>query len=131
MKESYIKHINPAFSDDRGSITDILDDVSINHTGIITSKKGTVRANHYHLKQDQYNYIISGEVKLTLWAPDNDKTKKDFILKEGDIVYIPAMIAHRMEFLEDTLFIDLNTESRSNNGYETDTVRIEKDKSNT
>lgn len=124
MTQIKIKKVTPAFSDERGAISDILDDVAILHTGIINSKKGTVRGNHYHIKQTQYNYIISGKVKLITWQIKEPKKLTENILSSGDLVFIPAGVAHRMEFLEDTVFLDMNSESRSNNGYENDTVRV-------
>ena len=36
-----------AFSDDRGDITNILDE-PITHVAVITSAAGAVRGNHYH-----------------------------------------------------------------------------------
>lgn len=129
MKTIIIKKITSAFKDARGEIIDILDDAIIQHIGVITSKAGTVRANHYHIKQTQHNYILSGRVKLTTWDVNEKSKPVQNILVQGDIVFIPAGVAHRMEFLEDTVFLDFNSESRSNDGYEKDTVRVKYDPS--
>jgi dTDP-4-dehydrorhamnose 3,5-epimerase-like enzyme len=129
MNQIEIKKIIPAFSDERGAISDIVDDAVILHVGIITSKAGTIRANHYHIKQTQHNYILSGKVKLITWQVKDPKNVTKNILVPCDLVFIPAGVAHRMEFLEDTVFLDMNSESRSNDGYEKDTVRVEYDSS--
>lgn len=126
MNNVQIKKTDPVFTDQRGSIFDLLDDAIIQHVGIITSKKGTIRGNHYHLKQDQYNYIFSGKVKLLTRNIEGDsKLVESHILVPGDFVSIPTKVIHTMEFLEDTVFLDLNSESRSNDGYEKDTIRVQ------
>ena len=51
MKEVIVKHIEPVHEDERGIIMDILEDETILHIGLITSKKGCIRGNHYHNKQ--------------------------------------------------------------------------------
>ena len=129
MNQVEIRKIIPAFSDERGAISDIVDDAVILHVGIISSKKGTIRGNHYHIKQTQHNYILSGKSKLITWQVKGQKNVTQNILTEGDLVFIPAGVAHRMEFLEDTVFLDMNSESRSNDGYEKDTVRVNYDTS--
>lgn len=126
MNRVQIKKITSVFTDQRGSIFDLLDDAIIKHVGLITSKRGTIRGNHYHLKQDQYNYIFSGKVKLLTRHIEEDPNMTDsHILAPGDFVFIPTQIIHTMEFLEDTVFLDLNSESRSNDGYEKDTIRVQ------
>ena len=61
VNETAIK-IEPAFVDKRGSIANILEK-EICHVAIITSKKGAIRANHYHPKEMQYVYLVSGKYK--------------------------------------------------------------------
>ena len=61
MKKLKIK-IN--FKDNRGIISDILENENINAITLITIKKGKVRGNHYHKKTYQWNYIINGKMKL-------------------------------------------------------------------
>ena len=43
--------------DDRGVISDILQK-NINSVTFITIKKGKIRANHFHKKTIQWNYIL-------------------------------------------------------------------------
>jgi len=129
MKEIIIKHIKPVHEDERGIIKDILDDENILHIGIITSKTGSIRGNHYHTKAKQYNYIVSGKVELITKDLDDPNAEiKRVTLNKGDFVFIPTRIIHTMKALEDTEFLDFNTESRSGTGYEDDTVRVEIEK---
>ena len=120
-----VEKINPVFEDHRGKIMDLLDDEIILHVGMLTSRADSIRGNHYHKKAKQFNYIIKGTIELTTWDPTDPNPLPDVaILRKGDFVSIPAGIAHTMKALEDSEFLDLNTESRSNNAYEEDTFRV-------
>ena len=129
MREISIRRIQPVFEDSRGKIFDILDDEIILHVGIITSTKGAVRGNHYHKKAKQYNHILQGKIELSIKDIDNEtnRGKKKYILEKGDFVSIPSGIIHSLKALEDSVFLDLNTESRSEDGYEQDTIRVSND----
>lgn len=118
-----IKKITPAFEDERGIIMDILDDENIQHIGLITAKPSAVRGNHYHNKAKQYNYILKGKVEVIIHE-NKDAEPQSHILEKGDFIFIPAGIIHTIKAIEDTVFLDFNTESRSGDGYEQDTVRV-------
>ncbi|MFH2067778.1 MAG: cupin domain-containing protein [Pseudomonadota bacterium] len=121
-----IKKIKPVFEDERGAIYDILDDENILHIGLITAKKGAVRGNHYHKKAKQFNHILSGKMELKITDIDTGKVIKH-TLEKNDFISIPAGVGHTLIALEDSEFIDLNTESRSEDGYEQDTIRLNDD----
>ena len=46
------------------------------------------------------------------------------ILNAGDMVYTPPMAAHAMKFLEESIFLTMAKNSRSQQNYESDTVRV-------
>lgn len=115
--------LRPAFTDHRGSITDLLNRVEIRHVAVLTSKSGTVRGNHYHEKADQYNYVISG--KLELFAREPGQEIKKVVLRKGDLVLTKALCEHAMRFLEDSVLLVLTTQPRDEGGYEEDTKRPE------
>ncbi|MFA5887110.1 MAG: cupin domain-containing protein [Candidatus Nanoarchaeia archaeon] len=125
-KKISIKHIKPAFEDQRGAIHDILDDENILHIGLITSKKGAVRGNHYHNKAKQFNYVLKGKAEfLSKDSEDpNAKTEKN-IIKEGDFISIPPKVIHTIIALEDFEFLDFHDFSRTDNGYEKDVIRVD------
>ena len=130
LKEISITHIEPVFEDERGEIFDILDDENILHVGLITAKKGAMRGNHYHKRAKQYNYILDGKMELRIRdINESERNVNKYILEKGDFVYIPNGLVHTLIALEDSKFIDLNTESRSGEGYEEDTIRISHDTS--
>ena len=53
-----------AFSDKRGKIVDLIEKEKIHAITYITIKKNAVRGNHYHKKTIQWNYVLSGKLKL-------------------------------------------------------------------
>lgn len=122
-----VTHVKPEFIDERGYITRLVDDEKTKFRAVlyITSKTGTERGNHYHKKDSHYVFCVSGRFKYS----EKDMTKpnsstESVILKPGDLVLSNPMIAHSMEFLEDTVFLAITTEPREQNQYEGDTVRI-------
>jgi uncharacterized RmlC-like cupin family protein len=116
--------LSPAFSDQRGTITDLLNDVTIRSVGIVTSKAGMVRGNKYHLRERKYIYVMSGKME---WAyrKHGEREIQHEIFQTGDFFFTPPMEEHAMLFLEDTSIFQLTTESRAADGYEEDTVRTE------
>ena len=47
-----------AHKDARGTITDLISDDEINAVTLITFSQGAVRANHYHERTIQWNYVL-------------------------------------------------------------------------
>jgi len=121
MELETVKHIDPAFVDARGAIINVFEGTT-GHVAYITSKKGSVRANHYHKKDVQYMYLISGAYESHC-CPVNDPSQKQVLkVKAGDIVYTPAMVAHAQKFTEDSIFLSLTTRMREDGKYEEDTI---------
>lgn len=121
-------HIKPEFTDERGFISRLVDDVSVHFRAVllITSKAGSMRGNHYHKKDAHYVYCLSGKFKYSEKNMKKSSAKKEFvILKPGDLVLSRPMVAHSMEFLEDSVFLAITTEPREHEKYEKDTVRLE------
>lgn len=122
-----VTHIKPEFTDERGYISRLVNDDKAGFRAVlyITSKVGSERANHYHKKDSHYVYCLSGEFRYS----EKDMTKlnskiESVILKPGDLVLTKPMIAHSMEFLENTVFLAITTEHRQQDKYEDDLVRI-------
>ena len=114
-----VTHIKPEFTDERGFISRLVDGDTINFRAVlyIVSKKGAVRANHYHKKDYHSVYCLSGRFKPS-------SKVESVILKPGDLVLTHPMVAHRMEFLEDSVFLAITTEPRDQKKYEEDLVRL-------
>lgn len=102
------------------------DEIQITSVLLIISKKGSIRANHYHKKDTHYSYLISGKMEYTSKNLTRKRAKKTTrIVHAGEIIKTPPMMIHAMRFLEDTVFLALTTESRKRKDYERDTVRIQ------
>ena len=120
------RKIKPFHTDERGELSHLLaDEEPITSAVLITSKKGSVRANHYHKKDTHHVYMIKGSMKYT-YKDVNNKTgkKRTIIMKAGEVVTSPPLTIHAMKFLEDSVFLALTTEPRSSKQYEKDTVRV-------
>lgn len=123
-----VKHLKPEFKDYRGFITRIVNEPKIDIQAIllITQKRGTVRANHYHKKDSHWVYCLSGKFRYYEKNPKNESSKvQSVIIKSGDMVYSKPGIAHAMKALEDTVFLAITTEKRQQKSYEEDLVRVD------
>ena len=111
----------------RGSITKLLDDgaTTIRSVLLISSKKGAIRANHYHKQDAHYCYMLSGKMEYTEQPVDGDESRRTTtIIAAGDLIYTPPMTIHAMKFLEDSVFLALSPRPRSQKSYEDDLVRV-------
>lgn len=120
------RRVRPFFKDERGEMSHLIDDdAKITSALIISSKKGSIRANHYHKKDTHYSYMIKGEMEY-FSRPFKSKSKKlnKAIVREGEIVKTPPLTIHAMRFIKDSIFLALTTEARDQKKYEKDTVRI-------
>ena len=119
--------ITAEFTDERGAITKILDDgkTAPKSILIITSKAGTVRANHYHKTDAHYCYMLSGKMEYFEKPVNADDSKiESAVLIAGDMIYSPPMAVHAFRFLEDTIWVVIALNSRHQAAYEADTVRV-------
>lgn len=116
-----LKHMDPAVVDARGVITNLFEG-RIEHIALITSKKSTVRANHYHKEDHQYIYLVSGAYESHSADVRNPAYKQVLQVKPGDLVYTPPLIAHAQKFTQDSVFLALSTRQREQGKYEDDTL---------
>ncbi|XKT74487.1 MAG: cupin domain-containing protein [Patescibacteria group bacterium UBA2163] len=124
-KLATITTIKPVHIDGRGTITDIINK-SISHVGCVSFKKGALRAKHYHHKSTQYDYVMSGKLRLVVCLPDGSE-REDYILGAGMFSEVPPGVVHTYIAEEDSVMIDMTTLSRDDDGYEEDTVRVDLD----
>jgi len=113
--------IESAYSDDRGDIFNVFEGNS-GHIALITSKKGSVRANHYHKEDLQYIYLVSGAYESHCCPVDDPSNKQVLEVKPGEIVKTPPLIAHAQVFTEDSVFLAITTRQREQGKYEDDTI---------
>ena len=118
-----IVKLEKAFVDLRGSIQPLVD-LPMESAVLIHSKKGAVRANHYHQTDWHFCYVLSGSIEY-LHRPTGSKAKpKTVFVKEGELFFTPPMVDHQMIFPEDASFLVLGRNSRAQPVYEADVVRI-------
>jgi nucleoside-diphosphate-sugar epimerase/quercetin dioxygenase-like cupin family protein len=114
----YILRGNKEFIDERGKISNYELTEPINLIGYIESKKGTVRANHYHPIQEQKCLLIKGKyVSVIKDLSIENSPLETRIINEGDIAVIKPNVAHTMVFLEDSIFLNLVRGEREHENY--------------
>lgn len=115
--------IDDIFSDARGDIINLLFS-TIGSVAIITSKKDTVRSNHWHRENWHYLYVIKGSMRYMERNVDGSDIK-EFVCKEGELVFTAPNKVHRTEFLEDTILLSLGKSPKDHQHHEEDLIREE------
>lgn len=115
--------IKPQFSDDRGTITDLLVGQAIDAVTEITFSMGAVRANHYHKLTTQWTYVVSGQVRYVARTPDSVMT--DEVLGPGSLVVSQPGEAHAFKAMSEAVIFVFTKGPRAGFDYEKDTFRLE------
>ena len=106
------------FIDDRGKISNYDLPEPINMIGYIESKKGTMRANHFHPVQEQKCLLIKGQfISIYKDLIDENATKVTHVVNEGEMIVTQPNVAHTMVFTEDTIFLNLVRGEREHENY--------------
>ena len=121
----HVRDGDDLFIDKRGQISNHELTEPINLIGLINSKKGTIRANHYHPQQEQKCLFTKGqiiEVFQDIINPNSLKITQ--VVNEGQLSIIKPNVAHTMVFTKDTTFLNLVRGERDHENYGiTHTVR--------
>jgi len=115
-------NIKPAHTDARGVITDLLQDETINAVTVISFERGAVRANHYHKETYQWNYVLSGSIKIIAQMPNQEKV--EIIMNKGDLVLTVPNESHALSAVEPSELLVLTKGPRGGDNYEKDTFRL-------
>ena len=116
--------LDDSFNDERGQILNVLL-TPITSVAKITSKAGTVRANHYHKTDWHYSFVESGEI-LYFERPVGEVAIPEPIkYKPGEMFFTRPNIEHAMLFNMDTVFFTFAKNIRSHNDHELDVIRVE------
>lgn len=111
------------FRDERGVIVPLVD-LKMESAVLISSKKGSVRANHYHTTDWHFCYVVSGKIDYYHRPTGSDAAPEKVTVNAGQQFFTPPMVDHAMVFLEETVFLTLGRNSRRQEVYEADVVRI-------
>jgi quercetin dioxygenase-like cupin family protein len=126
-RESWPKGVKVAlakpFEDDRGAIQPLVD-VTMESCVLITSKSGSVRANHFHKTDWHYCYVLSGEIDYYHRPTGTEDKPEKVTIRAGELFWTPPMVDHAMVFPQETVFLTFGRNSREQAVYEADVVRI-------
>jgi nucleoside-diphosphate-sugar epimerase len=114
----YVRDGENEYIDSRGKISNHELTEPINLIGLIHSKKGTIRANHYHPQQEQKCLFTKGqiiEVFQDILTPNSPKITQ--VVNEGQMSVIKPNVAHAMIFSKDTTFLNLVRGEREHENY--------------
>ena len=106
------------FKDSRGAISNHELTEPINLIGLIDSKKGTIRANHYHPQQEQKCLFTKGQIIEVYQDIINSGAPKiTQVVNAGQTSIIKPNVAHTMVFTKDTTFLNLVRGERDHENY--------------
>lgn len=126
METVRIVKLDAAHRDDRGYILNVIDDPRISHVAVFTSRRGTVRGNHYHPEQLQWVYLISGRyVSHSKDVRVEGAPVERHAIEPGMLVFAPPMVAHAQEFEEDSVLLNITDGERASAEFEHHTVKYE------
>ena len=111
-------------ADGRGAIQSLLNFPAKN-ISLITSKKGTLRSNHYHRTDWHYMYVLSGSFDYYYRPTNSNEEPKKIAVRAGQMVFTPPMEDHTTVFTEDCELLAISRNPRDQATYEADTVRID------
>ena len=114
----YVRNGENEYIDSRGKISNHELTEPINLIGLIDSKQGTIRANHYHPQQEQKCLFTKGqiiEVFQDMLSPNSPKITQ--VVNEGQTSIIKPNVAHTMVFSKDTTFLNLVRGERDHENY--------------
>ena len=106
------------YIDSRGTISNHELTEPINLIGLIDSKKGTTRANHYHPIQEQKCLVTKGQfIEVFQDLLNKNSPKITQVVNEGQLSIIKPNVAHTMVFSKDTVFLNLVRGEREHDNY--------------
>ena len=117
-----VRRLQPAFADDRGVITDLLQRTPIDSVTVITCTPGATRGNHYHKESLQFAYVLSG--RLTAWSQIPGGPVEVTEVSAGDLIESPPNERHAFQAIEPAVLVVLTRGPRGGDDYETDTFRV-------
>lgn len=119
-----IVRLEKPFVDVRGLIQPLVD-IDMKSAVLIESKKGSLRANHYHLSDWHYCYLLDGRMEYFHRPTGSSEDPEMLMVEAGQMVFTPPMVDHAMRFPKDCTFLTLSRNPRDQASYEADVRRVE------
>jgi len=114
----HVRNGEKEFIDKRGRISNHELPEPINLIGLIDSKKGTTRANHYHPIQEQKCLVTKGQfISVYQDLLNKNAPKITHVVDEGQLIVTKPNTAHTMVFSKDTIFLNLVRGEREHDNY--------------
>ena len=114
------------FTNDKGEINNYYLTENINWLGLIHTKEGSLRSNHYHPVQEQKVLNIKGRyLSVSKDLNKNNSEVKIVEVQEGDLIVTPSYVAHTNIFLEDTISINIVNGDRKEENFGKHTINYE------
>jgi dTDP-4-dehydrorhamnose 3,5-epimerase-like enzyme len=111
--------------DERGKIENFLAR-PLGSYAVISSKKGTVRAEHWHKADWHFCHVVRGQILYFERPVGSDMLPAMTRVTEGQMFFTGPNVEHSMLFVEDTVFTCMGKLTREQDSYEHDLVRLEK-----
>ena len=115
--------LDSAHSDERGEIQSLVN-FPMKNISLISSKKGVVSSNHYHLTDWHYMYVLTGSFDYYYRPTGRDDELKCLRVKKGELIFTPPMEDHATVFLEDCDLLAMSRNPRDQEAYEEDVRRV-------
>jgi oxalate decarboxylase/phosphoglucose isomerase-like protein (cupin superfamily) len=113
----------PANRDDRGGIQSLVN-FPMKNISLISSTRGSVRSNHYHMTDWHYMYVLKGSFDY-YWRPTGSDAPLEVTrVSEGEMIFTPPLEDHATVFLEDTEMLVASRNPRDQESYESDVRRV-------
>ena len=116
--------VHAPYADARGAIQPLVD-MDMKSCVLISSKAGSVRANHYHRTDWHFCYVLSGSIEYYHRPVGSTAAPAHVTVRAGQLFFTPPIAEHAKAFPEDTVFLTLGRNSREQEAYEEDVVRID------
>jgi len=113
----------PPNVDERGAIQSIVN-FPMKNLSIISSKKGSVRSNHYHVTDWHYMYVLNGSFDYYYRPTGSAEQPSVTRVKAGEMIFTPPMEDHATVFLDDTEMLVVSRNPRDQGSYESDVRRV-------
>ncbi|QQR69134.1 MAG: hypothetical protein IPI58_00110 [Alphaproteobacteria bacterium] len=121
--EDGLVELPKGFEDARGMIQPICD-LPMKSAGLIASRPGTIRANHYHKTDWHIDHLIKGAFDYYWRKVGDPNPPKCVHVVAGQSVFSGPMTEHALRFTEDSLQLVVSGNGRSQEEYEADVVRV-------
>ena len=117
-----VTRLSPAFSDDRGSITDLLEGIDVQHIAHFTCASGSTRGNHYHKTATSFIYVLTGGFRVRYRVVGQQLITATYV-PAGYLIQVDPLEAHELTATKDSSFLMMTSGPDGGRQYLTDTVR--------